>query len=636
MSGPGRRPLLAVAADPLLARFNAAGLLSVADVHVARRLGRLTGEGDPQVLLAVALTVREVRAGSVCLTLAQASTLPGPEVLDDDDADDAGPAGRPGASPGPVPEPLNWPEPGQWQAAVQASPMVAVGAHGQPERPVRLVDGRLYLDRYWRDEELVRAQTTTRLQAGDDGPAPLRLSAAAHRLFPRPEDGRQRLAAAAAALGRLTVVTGGPGTGKTTTVARICALLQTVHGPGLRVALAAPTGKAAARLQEAVQAEVGQLAEADRRAVGRLTATTVHRLLGWQPDSSTRFRHRRDRHLPHDLVVVDETSMVSLPLMARLLEALRPDARLVLVGDPDQLASVEAGAVLGDLVHRPAGTGALPELLGAALPQDLPGTAEELAELRNGVVRLVQVHRHGSEIAELARAVREGDGDATLAVLQAGGAAVTFVPTGPQPPTEAQLSGLQHDAVRAGTALVRAARAGDVAGALRALEAHRLLLAHRSGPFGVGSWASQVESWVAQALPGPAAAPGPWYPGRPLLVTRNDRDSGLFNGDTGVVVEDGQGLVAAFGDPDRPLLVRPHRLPACESVHAMTVHRGQGSQFARVSVLLPPATSPLLTRELLYTAVTRAREGVRLIGSADGVRAAVGRPVRRASGLRAR
>jgi exodeoxyribonuclease V alpha subunit len=219
-------------------------------------------------------------------------------------------------------------------------------------------------------------------------------------------------------------------------------------------------------------------------------------------------------------------------------------------------------------------------------------------------------------------------------------------------PTEEEIRPVRDDAEEAGVDLVIAAREGDASRALRALEAHRLMLAHRRGPVGVAHWAALVEQWVTAAAgpdrtptydPGRTPATGarrraqasPWYPGRPLLVTANDRETGLYNGDTGVIVADGEGgVVAVFGDPRDPMRVRPHRLPPVETVHAMTVHRGQGSQFGTVSLILPPATSPLLTRELLYTAVTRARESVRVVGTEEAVRAAVGRPVRRASGLR--
>jgi exodeoxyribonuclease V alpha subunit len=617
-------PRLALHAEPLLAEHNRAGIVSAADVHVARRLGALAGEPDERVRLAVALAVRAVRSASVCVELDDRAALAVPE------AEDAAPA-----------EDLRWPEPAAWRAAIEASPLVAVGPDGPADRPVRWVDGRLYLDRYWRHEVAVRRYVDARLDgvaadAHDLGPE--RVAAAVRRLFPADEDDRQRLAAATAVLSRVTVLTGGPGTGKTTTVARLLAVLQDVLGGERppRIALAAPTGKAAARLQEAVAEAVDRLEPADRDRVGRPVAMTVHRLLGWRPGSSTRFKHDAAHHLPHDVVVVDETSMVSLPLMARLLEALRPEARLVLVGDPDQLASVEAGAVLGDLVARPPVADALPAELAAVVPGDLPDTREDRERLRNGVVRLERVHRQrpDSGILPLARAVRDGDPDEAVRVLRSGGADVELVDVAGERPDDEESAGLRADAVAAGTALVAAARAGDAAEALRALERHRLLLAHRRGPAGKAHWGALVEEWVAEAV-GEEPDRGAWYAGRPLLVTTNDRDTGLYNGDTGVVVADGSGgLVAVFGKPESPLRVRPHRLPDVETVHAMTVHRGQGSQFERVTLVLPPATSPLLTRELLYTAVTRARSHVRVVGTEDAVRAAVGRPVRRASGLR--
>jgi exodeoxyribonuclease V alpha subunit len=436
-----------------------------------------------------------------------------------------------------------------------------------------------------------------------------------------------------AAISRLTVLTGGPGTGKTTTVAKVLALLQHLAGPGVRIALAAPTGKAAARLQEAVRSGIRQLSEQHSSALTAPDATTLHRLLGPLPATATRFRHDRQRHLPFDVVVLDETSMVSLPMMARLLEALRPNARLVLVGDPDQLASVEAGAVLGDLVARAPVASWLPAVLDPLLPGDLPSGSEAVDALRNGVVRLTQVHRHGAEIGSLAEAIRTGDTDAVLGRLRAGDPAIGWYDTEGERPDVAALAALREDAEAAGLAMTAAAESGDAAAALRALDQHRVLVAHRRGRAGVTRWASQVEGWVAAATD--RADGGRWYPGRPLLVTANDRDVGLYNGDTGVVIrEPGGALVAAFGETEHPRAVRLHRVPSAEAVYAMTVHRGQGSAFDAVSVVLPPASSPLLARELLYTAVTRARSRVRIVGSEAAVRRAVTRPVRRASGLR--
>jgi len=576
----------------LLGELVASGALTSADVHVARRLGAIGGDDDERVLLAAALAVRALRHGSVCVALDDVAA----EVVAEADADTADGSVR--APAGALP----WPDPAAWHAAVRRSPLVADGPGGPADRPLRWVDGRIYLDRYWRDEQTVRSlhDRLARKAAFDEAA----LTAAIDRLYPSPGDDAQRDALRTAAASHLMVLTGGPGTGKTTTVARLVAALQSAAGPAQRVALAAPTGKAAARLQESVNAEVARLSEQDRSAVGALQATTVHRLLGWRPGTTTRFRHDAARRLPHDVVVVDESSMVSLPLMARLTEALRPGARLVLVGDPDQLASVEAGAVLGDLV----------------------------ASLPGGVVRLTQAHRYGSALADLAEAIRRGDADATLALLRAGDPHRELVEPSSERLTTDDVAALRADVETSGRALTDAARAGDAPAALAALGDHRLLLAHREGPFGVAHWAAQAEAWIAAATGAPTT--GGWPLGRPLLITQNDRSSGLYNGDTGVVVADGDGVSVAFGDPDDPRLVRPYRLPAVQPVHAMTVHRGQGSQFARVTLLLPPVTSPLLTRELLYTAVTRARDVVRVIGTADAIRAAVERPVRRASGLR--
>ncbi|MBV9831936.1 MAG: AAA family ATPase, partial [Marmoricola sp.] len=301
---------LALGATGLLRTFNAADVLNAADVHVAQRLGALVEEADETVLLATALAVRAVRAGSTCLDLDTVADLPVEH-----------------------PEPLPWPAPEEWITRVGASPLV-------DQQLLRLVGSRLYLDRYWREEGQVCDDLVARLRR----PAPevdaTALDAGVLRIFPREGYDEQRAAARAAASQWTTVLTGGPGTGKTTTVAGLLALVAEQHerttGQPPRIALCAPTGKAAARLQEAVQEEVGKLGDAtDRERVSGLAALTLHRLLGWRPDSRVRFRHHRANRLPHDVVVVDETSMVSLTMMARLLEAVSPDARLVLVGDPD-------------------------------------------------------------------------------------------------------------------------------------------------------------------------------------------------------------------------------------------------------------------------------------------------------------
>ena len=580
-----------VKAAGVLLAFAEAGVLAEADVHVALRLGRLGDEARETVLLAAALAVRGVRTGSVCVDLA---TVAEQVVLEPLPGDAASGEATSGAADVLLPWPADW-------AALEASPVVAVGTDAT-WKPLRLVDGLLYLDRYWQQEQLLRRELAARAAAVQPVVDLTPIAA----LFDVDSD-RQRLAASVAASRWVSVITGGPGTGKTHTVARLLKLLLEQDGPPVRIALAAPTGKAAARLQESVQEQAA--------AIGLptdLTASTLHRLLGWKPGNRSRFKHDASNHLPYDVVVVDESSMVSLTLMARLLEALRPTCRLVLVGDPDQLTPVDAGAVLSDLVHLPAP----PDEADGAF--DLAGLDdEERRQLRNNVVRLRDSHRFGPSIGGLAEAIRTGDADLVVRLL-ADGDGLSLV---------ADTEGLRAEMVAVAAQLSSAARDGDAEEALRLLTAHRLLCAHRHGPFGVSTWNEQVDRWTG-------ATPGQWQPGTPLLVTANDYENRLWNGDTGVVVSTPGGRRAAFARSTGVETFALSRLSSAQVVHAMTVHRAQGSQYDTVSVLLPDEGSAVLTRELLYTAVTRAVSRVRVIGSEEVVRAAVARQVVRASGLR--
>ncbi|SIE42929.1 exodeoxyribonuclease V subunit alpha [Mycobacteroides abscessus] len=534
-------------------------ILEPADVHVAQRLTALASETDESVELAIALAVRALRGGSVCVDLrAVAAQVDTPS--------------------------LPWPAADDWLAAVRASPLA-----GEP--PVlRLFGDLLYLDRYWREEQ----QVCTDVQALMAAAQPRTEVPTYERLFPQGFEEQQAAADIALSQG-LTVLTGGPGTGKTTTVARLLALLAeqatAADSPPLRIALAAPTGKAAARLQEAVRLEVNKLDAVDRSRLAGLQATTLHRLLGSRPDTSSRFKHHRGNRLPHDVIVVDETSMVSLTMMARLLEAVRPQTRLLLVGDPDQLASVEAGAVLADLV----------EGLGS----------ERVAALRTS-------HRFGEAIGALAAAVRDGDADRAVEVLASGDPHVEW---------STDSDGLRDVLVPQALALRAASQAGDAAAALAVLDEHRLLCAHRHGPFGVTHWNRQVERWITEETGEPHWAP--WYAGRPILVTANDYGLRLYNGDTGVTVAGPDGLRAVIGAAS----FATSRLVEVETMHAMTIHKSQGSQANEVTVLLPSEDSRLLTRELFYTAVTRAKQRVRVVGSEAEVRAAIQRQAVRASGL---
>jgi exodeoxyribonuclease V alpha subunit len=367
---------------------------------------------------------------------------------------------------------------------------------------------------------------------------------------------------------------------------------------------------------------------------------TLHRLLGWNPGNRSRFRHDRSNRLAHDVVVVDETSMVSLSLMARLVEAVRPEARLILVGDPEQLASVEAGAVLGDVVG-PAAAGLLMRApaqreLARAAGQTVPASPPPAGgSIGDGAVVLRRVHRFGGSIGRLAEAIQRGDNDGVVALLSSDEADVVWLDV--DVATESASSGLEAvraTAVASGRRLVEAAGAGRAAEAIEALGSFRLLCAHRRGPEGVNTWMSVVERWLAADVEG-FASEGAWYAGRPLLVTENDYSLRLYNGDTGVVVAvTPDRLVAAFERGGEVVHVSPTRLAAVETVYAMTVHKAQGSQFDTVAVLLPGPDSSILTRELLYTAVTRAQRKLFVAGTEASVRAAVERPIARASGLR--
>ncbi|MEV5832991.1 exodeoxyribonuclease V subunit alpha [Nocardia sp. NPDC052112] len=611
----------------LLRMFNEAGVFSSADVHVALRLGRMGRESSEEVLFAAALAVRAVRSGSVCLEVHRMREI-------GVDADETWNAGA-----GIDPATLPWPDIDAVIAALRVSPLVCGGPAG-PLQPLRLVDARatgplLYLDRYYQQEQTIRRVLTER-SGHHPKVDPAIVRRELDRLFDVPVGAapdRQRIAAALAATHWTTVVAGGPGTGKTHTIARILALLaahQLAHPklPALRIAMAAPTGKAAARLQEAVRDQ------AEALTLPELTAATLHRLLGWQRGRATRFRYHEFNRLPYDVIVVDETSMVSLTMMSSLLAALRPDTRLVLVGDPDQLASVDAGAVLADLVAGPVvgkPNPVLEQVLGAESiavegnPEAL--TDLERTRLRGGIVRLTRGRRFGGKIAELAVAVRAGDADTALALLRAGGAELSLC-------TPEDTAPVRTDVVRAAREVTAAALDGDAAAALTALESHRLLCAHRQGPFGVERWDRMAGEWAAAGGAGPDSHLAPWYPGQPLLVTANDHEARIYNGDTGVIVRMPDGsLRAALQRGSEPYLVHPTQFPAVVTVFAMTIHRSQGSQYDTVSVVLPEPESTLLTRELLYTAITRARRHVRIIGTDESIRAAIDRRVLRASGL---
>ena len=592
--------------------------LTPLDRHFADFIVRLDGSPCRELWLAAALASSSTGRGHVCLDLTTAGEGEVEPVR-------------------PALNPLRTPPADQWRTALAAC--TTVGRPGDCT-PLVLDDrGRLYLHRSWDHERSVADSILSRCAPVpvDDG----LLRAGLDRYFPPPAETPdwQRVAATASLTRRFAVISGGPGTGKTATVARILALVLEQAGErGLNVALAAPTGKAALRLRHSIRQAIGQLglaAELGARMPDQVL--TIHRLLGTMPGSAS-FRHNRANPLPCDLLVVDEVSMVDLPLMARLLEALRPDCRLILLGDRDQLASVEAGAVLADICNH----GVLPpfsagfrrqvEGLCGPLPGEVAQSADSPSPLRDSVIHLRTSYRFGADsgIGTLSRLVNAGQGAAVLDLLQSGRCEdLAWQPL----PDAAGFTAAFSSVVRRG--YDGYSRAATPEAALEALERFRVLSPHRAGPCGVDNL-----NRLAEAALGLRRAEGlPWCRLLPLMVTTNNYELGLFNGDTAVVLDDpGSGRLSAFfPNPEGGLRrLSPLRLPPCEPALALTVHKSQGSEFDHVLLILPERISETLSRELLYTAVTRARRSVEIWASEEVLRAAMERRIERSSGLRDR
>lgn len=600
-----------VSAHGALAEFSAWGVLSFADVHLAQTLGRLHGEADPEVLLAVALTSRGVRSGSVCIDLTVVGREVTDEVLDpalleDTDPDVVEALGQ-----------LAWPDPTSWLATMEASALVAGPDAPVNSRPLRLERGLLFLERHWASEQRIRGHLLRRLAAPppvvDQGHLHATLASLfdGHGLDPG-EDDLQARAVDVSARTWTSVIAGGPGTGKTTTVARLLAALNRDRARPLNVALAAPSGKAAARLHSSVLQEWTSPALRQWPMPTLSPGLTVHRLLGARGRYGG-FRKGPDDPLAHDVVVLDEVSMLDLAIFERVLSALSPRTRLVMVGDPHQLSSVDAGRVLADVTS-----------LGLTVSSADPTPA---------VVQLTRNFRFSGAIQDLAHAIRSGDADLATELLAEppdDSIALHDVPVARD--AIGVVPGLLEDVLGVGVAMVEAAVAGDAARALTALDRHRILCAHREGPYGVGRFTREVTDLLRTRMPGQGIG-SESHVGRPVLATSNQADIGVFNGDTGVLVATEQGIRLAMGQPDQPRLLQASLVEGLQTLYAMTVHKSQGSQFDRVTVVLPPIGSPLLTRELLYTAVTRAQRGVRLVGGPEQVRAAIARPTQRLTGL---
>ncbi len=621
------------------------------DVRVADRLCRLCGVDDPSLLTLAALAASAPRGGHVCVDLAD---------VDDEVVVERPPAT--GAGERPDPEPLPPLDRDEVLARVVGSRLARRGDDPGRDTPL-VVDGtRVYLDRYWTYEDGLHDALVARSAAAAAPTDPDVVRRVLDQVAPHdptgPDVDRQRLAVANGLLRPVSVLSGGPGTGKTHTVVSLLAAhvrLAQERGTDLpRMAIAAPTGKAAARMEQAISEAVRDRGLPDDVAgvLGALQGQTLHRLLRWQYRSPTRFRHDAGNPLPHDVVVVDEASMVPLSLMAKLVAAVRPQAQLVLVGDRNQLTSIEAGAVLGD-VCGPRSSGSSLRLSDAwtVVLEDVTGApvAAERAAMDgpgvwDGIVQLERFRRFGPDtgIGAVARAIQrvEDDADEVLAYLR--GAAVEpgasvdayddveLLPPDDGPTLPRLLRPVIVDAL---SPYVDAALAGDARAALERVDALRVLCAVREGPLGVRAVGELVEEWMAAAHDD-LDTTDEWYVGRPVLVTRNDHDLGVMNGDVGVTLErDGRRVVAFLGADDEVREVAAIRVADCETVWAMTIHKSQGSQFDHAVMVLQDRESRITTRELLYTGTTRASRRVTVVASEERLREAAVRPVRRATGL---
>jgi exodeoxyribonuclease V alpha subunit len=658
--------------DELAAPFIAAGVLTAAEVHCVALVAPRFGESDPARLLGLAFAVRAPRLGHAGVDLARVA-----DSVDDEVRLRVGSSGSRAHAASPE-EVLPWPESQAWMDHCAASPMV--GRADDPTRPFALQelgDGRLLSTRRMLREQERLAQALL-IRARLEAPPSARLAgpdAAIAALFPDDPRGESAKAVRLAEAKLLAVVIGGPGTGKTYSVTRLLAALSSEEREAspLRIELCAPTGKAAVRMHEAIAealdpSSAGAL-QVDARVRAKLLALepkTLHRLLGVRPDGSS--RHHASNPIGADLVVVDEVSMVDLVLMRRLLEALGPSTRLVLLGDRDQLASVEAGSVLGDIVGdgssgplapnvqlftRSRRFASAPDIaLVAACLQSYRAASQEVPEgeleridlaarIATGSAHASAEQHPAARVAWLGAPVRESDSSwAVPSEAQLDRLAAPYLDgfelLGEHGTTH-QRSYVQRllehvdDEGRFGSELTEPAVQREL---LEALGSYRVLCVHRRGPLGVEGLERALAERVQRRLGRRSSRARHWL-GRPLLITENAYDLGLMNGDIGLVLPTTSGLAAVFpaGPGEAPRIVALSRLPPHEGALAMTVHKSQGSQFDLVALVLAGRASPIQTRELVYTGVTRAKNRLVWLGGDDELREALECRTQRASGL---
>ena len=597
-----------------LSRLEHAGYINVFDRKLSLFMQTLAGETHELMLISVALLSQAVSQGHVCLEL---SDMAGRPMRDDK---------------GVI---FHLPDSEEWLRQLQTSSLLI---SDKGVMPLLLDSGKLYLQKYHWHEKQLAEMISTRLQGRNSGDLSPDVVALLDSLFPvLNETDWQWVAAVAALVQNFCIITGGPGTGKTTTVVKILALLLQ-NNCELSIAMAAPTGKAAARLQDSVNAARSSLNcdDAVRQRIPQ-NAVTVHRLLGWMPDGQG-FKYNRSNQLDLDVLIVDEVSMIDMLLMARLMAAVPAQAKIIFLGDPDQLASVEAGSVLAELTRD---TGKFSPDVSALLKKYIPGLPEGESKadsrLADAVIALQKSHRftgHGI-LGRFALAINSGDAGSALSLLTDEPTADVIFNRGHAEPT--LVRELVRDAVECYQVYIESVRTGkEKADIFAAFDRYRVLCVRRVGLSG----ADEINRLIENALfAGHQHVTDAWYIGRPVMVSKNMPEQRLYNGDVGICLEsekDTDALAVYFpqGDGSFRAYATP-RLATVSTVFAMTIHKSQGSEFDSVGLMLGTEAASI-TRELIYTGVTRAKQSVRLYGALETFEAGVKKPTRRYSGLRQR
>lgn len=596
------------------------GYLQDIDLELCRFLGEQDETITDEVLLAASLVSHLYRQGDVCLSLEEYASQP----LFGDSSD--------------IPK-IKTPDLQTWIKALSQSGQV--GSPGDFKPLILDEGGRLYLHKLWHYEDALTRQLIKRSQQQAHAGNMELLRDGLGRLFPQSSEGEvdwQKVAAATAVRNNLSIISGGPGTGKTSTVVRILALLleqAADQDTKPSIALAAPTGKAAARLKDSITSSKQDLpvSEQVRAAIPEETMT-LHQLLGARRHTSS-FKYDAENPVPYDVVVVDEASMVDQALMSKLVNALLVDTRLILLGDKDQLASVEAGSVLGDICNmdRNRFSGETIEQL-RKLKLEIPDSciAGQVNPLTDHITLLTRSYRFGSHsgIGQLAQSVNSGNAEQALQVLQSDEFEdVELISVSNQ----AGLEDILKQKVTGYFREILQSRSAEQA--LQVFNRFRILAAHRTGPWGI----EFLNRYVEKILQGEGLIPkyAQWYSGRPVIINVNDYTLGLHNGDTGICLQDKDGqLKVYFRHEDTVRDLAPGRLPDHSTAYCLTVHKSQGSEFEQVLFVLPQSPSKVLSRELMYTAITRARTGISILGNKSVLREGIKKKLQRSSGLKNR